>query len=48
MEYDTALNEKANTQAKRIIYLEAGVDGKTVLTDTTDYAASIVVTGTNR
>ena len=48
MEYAAALEEKSNTQAERIIELEASVDGKTVLTETTEYAASAVATGTNK
>ena len=48
MEYDLALEEKANTQAECIIELEASVDGQTVLTNTNDYVASTVVTGTNK
>ena len=48
MEYTAALEEKANTQANRIIDLGASVDGQTVLTDTTDYAASAVSTGTDK
>ena len=48
MEYDAALKEKANTQAERIIELEASVDVLTVLTYTTDYAARVVATGTNK
>ena len=47
MEYATVLEEKANTQAERIIELEARVYDQTVLTKTTDYAASAVATGTN-
>ena len=48
MEYDAALEEKANAQAGRIIELEASVDGQTVRSDTTDYVASPVATGTNK
>ena len=48
MEYAAALEEKANTQAKRIIELEASVDVQIVLTDTTDYASRAVATGTNK
>ena len=48
MEYATAMEEKSNAQDERIIELEASVDGQTVLTKTTDYAASAVSTGTNK
>ena len=48
MEYAAALEYKANTQAEIIIELEASVDGQTVLTKTTNYAASAVATGTNK
>ena len=37
-----------NAQAERIIELEASVDGQTVLTNTTKYAANAVATGTNK
>ena len=45
MEYAAALEEKAHAQAKRIIDLEASVDDQTVLTESTNYAASAVTTG---
>ena len=48
MEYYMALEEKANTQAERTIELEASVDGQTVLADTIDYAASVLLTCTNK
>ena len=48
MDYATALEEKSNTRAERIIELEASVDSQTVLTNTTKYAASAVDTGTNK
>ena len=48
MEYAAALEEKANTQAKRTIELEASVDVQIVFTDTTDYASRAVATGTNK
>ena len=48
MEYAAELEENAKAQAERIIELEARMDGQTVLTDTTDYAASAVATGTNK
>ena len=48
MDYAAALEDKFNVQAERIIELEAIVDGQTVLTITTEYAASAVATGTNR
>ena len=48
MYYAAALEDKSNTQADRIIELEASVDGQTVLTNTTEYAASAVATGTNK
>ena len=40
MEYAAAKEEKANTRAKRILELEARVDGQTVLIKATKYAAS--------
>ena len=43
-----ALEESANTQYYNIIELEANVDGQTVLTDNTNYAARAVATGTNK
>ena len=48
MGYSAALEDKDKAQAERIIDLEARVDGKTVLTDTTNYAASAVAIGTNK
>ena len=48
MEYDVALEKKANVQANFIIDLEYSVDGQTVLANTTYYAANSVATGTNR
>ena len=42
------MEEKANLQAKHSIYLKASLDGQTVLTKTTDYAAITVSTGTIR
>ena len=48
IEYAAVLEEKANAQAESIIELEASVDGQTVLTNTTKYAASVVATGTNK
>ena len=48
MEYNAALGEKANAQTECIIELEASVDVQTVLTDTTNYLASVVVTSTNK
>ena len=49
MEYTAALEEKANVQAERIIDLEASVDGQTVLTEVTNFAASTVTTrGANK
>ena len=48
MEYTAALEEKSNAQSKRIIDLDAIVYGQTVLTNTTDYAASAVSTGANK
>ena len=47
MEYDAALKEKANTQAERIIELEASMDDQNVLIDTTDCAERAVATSTN-
>ena len=47
MEYNAALKEKANTQAERIIELEASMDDQNVLIDTTDCAERAVDTGTN-
>ena len=40
--------EKANAQAELIIELESSVDVQTVLTDTTNYAASVVDIVTNK
>ena len=48
MEYAVVLEEKASSQAERIIEVEASVDGQTVLTDTTNYVASTVDTGNNK
>ena len=48
MDYAAALEEKSNAQSKRIIDLEASMDGQTVLTNTTDYAAIAVATGNNK
>ena len=48
MEYAAALEEKASAQSKCIIDLDVRVYGQTVLTDTTDYAASAVSTGDNK
>ena len=48
MEYAAALEEKANIQANRIIELEVIVYGQTVFTDTVDYVASTVATGSNK
>ena len=48
MDYAAALEEKSNAQAEHIIELEASVDGQTVLTNTTEYAVSVVATGTNK
>ena len=45
MEYAAAKEEKANAQAKRILELEASVDGQTVLTKATKYAASALTAG---
>ena len=42
------LEEKANAQAQIIIELEASMDGQTVLTKATDFAASAVLTGSNK
>ena len=39
------LEEKTNTQAKRIIELKARVDGQSALADTTNFAACAVSTG---
>ena len=43
-----ALEEKANAQVERIIELEASVDGQTILSNTTNYAANMVARDTNR
>ena len=43
MEYAAAKEEKANAQAKRILELEASVDGQIVLTKATEYAASALI-----
>ena len=48
MDYAAAMEENFNAQAERIIELESGVDGQTVLTNTTGYAASAMATGTNK
>ena len=48
MEYTASLEYKANAQDERIIDLEARVDGKTVLTDATNYVAGAVAIGTNK
>ena len=45
MGYAVALEEKANTQAERIIDLKASVDSKTVLIKATNFLASAVTTG---
>ena len=45
MEYAAALEEKANAQVERIIELEASVEGQTVLSKATNFAASSVTTG---
>ena len=45
MEYDAALEEKSNSQAKRIIEPEDSVDGQTVLSKETYFAASAAETG---
>ena len=45
MEYAAALQEKAHAQAEHIVEIEASVDGQTVLTESTNYAASAVTTG---
>ena len=42
------LREKSNTQAERIIELGASVDGQNVLTNTTEYVAMLVASGTNK
>ena len=48
MDYTAALEDKSNTQAERVIYLEASVDVQSVLINTTEYVASVVATGTNK
>ena len=49
MKYSAALEEEDHTQAERIIDIEASVDGQTVLTEATNYAASAVTTvGANK
>ena len=49
MEYDAALEEKANAQAESIIESEASVDGQTVLTEATYFVSSAVSTeGANK
>ena len=48
MGYAAALEDKENAQAERIIELEARVDGKTVLTDATNYVAGAVAIGINK
>ena len=48
MEYDAALEEKANANSERIIDLNTSVDGKPFLSDTADYVESAVATGTNK
>ena len=45
MEYAAAKEEKANAQAKRILELEASVDGQTVLTKAAEIAASALTAG---
>ena len=47
MEYTAALEEKTHAQAERILALESSVDGQTVLTEATEYAASAVTAGGN-
>ena len=42
MEYASALEEKSLMQSKCIIELKSSLDGQTVLTKATDYAASAV------
>ena len=39
------MEENSHTQTNCIIKLEVSVDGQTVLTESTDYAASVVTTG---
>ena len=45
MKYASALEEKSNKQANRMIKLEARVDGQTILTKATNFATSTVTTG---
>ena len=47
MEYSAALEEKTHTQAEHILEIEASVDGQTILTKATQYAASAVTAGGN-
>ena len=47
MDYAAALEDNSNAHADRIIEIEVSVDGQTVLTNPTKYAASAVATGTN-
>ena len=48
MDYAADLEENSNTQSEPITDLEASMDGQTVLTNTTDYAAIAVATGNNK
>ena len=48
MDYAAALEEESNTQAELIIELEDSMDVQTVPTNTNDYVASAVATGTNK
>ena len=47
MEYAAAVEEKTHAQAERILVIKARVDGQTVLTEATEYAASAVTAGGN-
>ena len=48
MEYSAALEEKTHTQAEHILEIEASVDGQTILTEATDYAAIAVTAEGNK
>ena len=47
MEYTAVLEEKAHIQAERILEIEGSVDGHTIFTKATKYAASAVTAGGN-
>ena len=48
MVYIVVMEEKANAQAKILIYLEASLDGQIVPTNTTDYEVCVVAMSTTK